>query len=392
MKSIVSLTLASLLISSLAACSPAPQGATPPTQTNNQTSGLSAAQIDAKVDLFNLMLLSKGADGVVSPITPERIESLRIDGKTVAPSAILQAGSGATESYVGTGAAANLRQQAAAQVVNGQPLTIFGGKGTYSFLIPHTNANSKLELKLKGDARSYQLIRFNNLSQGTFVLAQDGKIEGGFKTTSGFSTKSEGDGILNALQNIFGSPDSFFALAQFDIAAYVNFYLSNNGQVTVTTSDNQHLVFEPSNPAEPTSQGPAGAGEAAAAQQDVSQDLSGNITPLLGYIGTWTLESDLLKALIPGGALDLEVAKTGTDTYRLTAKLASGSYSGQGKHTGGSASDSELKLGVSAGDKSLEVKIHMVNANRVGITLTKAEGAAELSSFLNQEVYLKRKL
>ncbi|PKL75294.1 MAG: hypothetical protein CVV27_16120 [Candidatus Melainabacteria bacterium HGW-Melainabacteria-1] len=373
-----------MVVAGLAACSPAGQSTLPPGQ-QTAPGTLSAAEINAKVDLFDAMLLVKGADGVVNPVTPERIESLSIDGKVIAANAIVLPGSTNAEAY----SAEKARLDLATKSANGQPQAFFGGNGAYSFLLPKTGKNSTLALKLKGDSQNYQLVRVSNLSRGTFLLS-GGQITGGFNTRGEFQVKQNGSNPLADLQAMFLG--SYFALSQFDINGFVNYYQANQGQVTITTQNNQRLVFEASNSEQPSSQGSASEADLNAAREQLQSEVGANISDLLGYIGSWTLESDLVKALVPGGAFSLEVSKTGTDTYRLTANLASGAYSGEGRHVAGSASGSDLKLGVSAGSKSLEVEFRLENSNRAGVKLTKAEGVAELSALVGTEIFLRRAL
>lgn len=383
MNRIFTLSLSLLVVAGLAACGPAGQTNLPNGQQS--TSGaLTAAQVEAKVDNFDAMLLVKGTDGVVSPVTPDRIETLSVDGKAVAASAIVLPGSAAADGY----SAEKARLDLAGKAVNGQPVVLFGGNGAYSFLLPKTGKNSVVALKLKGDSQTYQLVRVSNLSRGAFLMSA-GQVTGSFNTNAEFATKQAGGaGVMANLQSMFSG--GYFALANFDVNAFANYYQSNGGQITITTSNNQRLVFAPASPDAPTSQGTATDAERNALKAQVQTEVGANISDLNGYVGTWTLESDLVKALVPGGNFSLDVAKTGVNTYRLTANLAAGSYSGEGQHVAGTATGSDLNLGVSAGTKALGVQVRLASSNRAGIKLTKAEGVAELSALVGQEIFLKR--
>lgn len=383
------LSLSLLLISlSLSACSVSlPQGVNLGNGSSQQAAA-SAADIDNKGDLFDVLLLSKGSDGNNSPITPDQITSLRLDGQAIAPSSILLPGASDSSSL----SDAKTRQTEAAKVLQGKAISMFGGNGAYTFVIPKTGKNSVLELQLKGQTDTYKLIRFANLSRGTFVLSSGGQITGGFNTRGAFQTKAEGSGVLDSLTAIFTNPGGYYALGQFAIQAFSNFYQSESNQIKVTTKDNHELVFQPAQPSAPASDTPISDQQEAQTQANVNQSVGDTQSPLLGYIGSWTLESDLLKALIPGNQLLLTVATAaGKDTYRLTASLASGSYSGESKVTG-SGDASTLNLAVNSGGKSLGVQIRMVTSNRISIKLTSASGVAELSSMVGTEIFLKRAL
>lgn len=386
MKRILSLALSLFVVSSISACSTSQTPANPNNPGQTGTNQSNSAELSAKTDLFDTMLLVKDSNGVNAPVTPERIESLSVDGKAVATSSILLPGSAAAEGYKSE----KNRLDAAAKVAAGTPLVIFGGNGTYSFMVPKSTQNNVVELKLKGDTQTYKLIRFNNLTRGTFVL-NNGGIQGAFNTREAFAVKQATD-IMTLLQQIFSSPASYYALASFDINAFVNYYQANGGQITVTTDNNQELTFEPTQPQAPSGTSTVTDAEEQTVQQAVETTVGADLSPLLGYIGTWTLENDLIKALVPGNTFDLEVAQTGQDSYRLRAILASGTYSGEGKHTGGTATSSTLNLNVSAGDKSLSVQFRLVDNNTLGVKLTQVNNVGELSSFVNTEVHLKRKL
>lgn len=385
MKQIFSISLSLLVVAGLTACGPTGTSTLPNGQTRTpaDSGALTAAQVEAKVDNFDAMLLVKGADGVVSPVTPDRIESLSVDGKAVASSEIVMPGSSAAEAYNTEKA----RLELAGKTVNGQPVVLFGGNGAYSFLLPKTGQNSVLALKLKGDSQTYQMVRVSNLSRGAFLMA-NGQVTGSFNTRGEFAVKQNSANVMANLQGMFSG--GYFALANFDVNAFVNYYQSNGGQITIMTQNNQRLVFAPANPNQPTSQGEASAADINAIKAQVQSEVGANISDLNGYIGTWTLENDIIKALVPGGTFSLDVSKTGANTYRLTANLAAGSYSGEGQHVAGTATGSDLKLGVSAGSKSLEVQVRLASSNRAGIKLNKAEGVAELSAIVGQELFLKR--
>lgn len=383
------LPLSLLLLTSLStACSVnLPQGVN--LGGNAQQSMASAADIEAKADLFDVMLLSKDAAGNNTPVTPEQIASLKLDGQTINPSSILLPGAASSDSLV----QANARQQEAAKAVNGQNVTMFGGNGAFSFVVPKTGKNSVLQLQLKGSNDSYQLIRFANLSRGTFVLGSKGQVQGGFNTRADFQTQAEGEGgVLSNLNAIFTHPGGYYALAQFSIGAFSNFYQAGDGSVKVTTHDNHELTFQPAQPDQASAHTQISDQQEAQARAEVTQQVGDSLSPLLGYIGSWTLESDLLKALIPGQKLMVTVANgSAKDSYCLTAAIAKGSYSGESKVVG-SGDTSTLKLAVSAGGKSLGVQIKLVSSNRVSVQLTQANGVAELSGMVGTEIFLKRAL
>ena len=379
MKRVLSLAL----ILSLSACSVnLPEGLKQPVARDTVAS---TADINAKADLFDLMLLSKDAKGVNNPVTPDQLVSLRLDGQNVAPTSILLPGSAAADAFT----QARTRQEEAAKALQGKPVVIFGGNGAYTFVLPRSDRNSVLELQIKGQTESYKLIRFANLSRGTFVLAPGGQVEGGFNTRAAFTTKAEGDGVLDALTAIFTNPAGYYALAGFAISSFANFYQTQDGHVTVTTQDNQELVFEPATPQAPSSQESISDAEEAQAEQEVSEDVGAGLSPLQAYVGNWTLESDLIKALIPGGQLLLSLAQTGNDTFRGTASLASGSYSGESK-VSGNGDTSTLNLAASSQGKTVGIQIRLVSNNRIAVKLTQAEGVAEASGMVGLEIFLKR--
>lgn len=344
---------------------------------------MTQAEVEAKVQLFDTLLLVKDANGAVNPVTPEQISSLKLDGKAIAASSIVLPGAASSENLI----KADVQLTEAGKVVqSGQPMVIFGGNGTYSFVAPKTDKNGLLEIQLKGDSHTYQVLYVSNINKGTFLL-DAGKVSGGFNTRGEFKTQQAGGGLFDQLGNIFNNPNGYYALAQFDVAALVNFYQANGGQVTITTKDNQQLVFAANDP----NTGTPGTGSADI-KQEVTGALQGNLNALLGYVGSWTLESDFLKALVPGGQLTVDFSKTGTDSYRLAANLASGSYAGEGKLVSGGGDASTLNLDVSANGKALSVVVNQVSNNRISIKLTKADGVPELAVMLNQEVFLKRAL
>jgi len=381
------LPLSLLLLTSLTACS---TNASLNGNTPGNTSGASAADINAKTDLFDVMLLSKDAAGNNAPVTPDQIASLKLDGQVIAPSSILLPGAASSDSVAKTAAS---RQTEAAKALKGQDVTMFGGNGAYTFVIPKTGKNSVLELQLKGSGDTYKLIRFANLSRGTFVLGSNAQVQGGFNTRSDFQVKAEGDGsVLANLDAIFSNPSGYYALAQFTIGAFSNFYQTGDGSVRVTTHDNHELTFQPAQPDQPTGNTQISDQQEAQAQADVTQQVGASLSPLLAYIGNWTLESDFIKALIPGGQLTVGVANgSAKDTYRLSATLANGSYSGESKVVG-SGDGSTLNLSVSAGGKSVGVQIHLVSSNKISIKLTEASGVAELTAMVGTEINLKRVL
>jgi len=385
MKRLLSLALTILTLSACSVNLPQSLGpAKAPVAAQKQPS---VAEINAAADIFDLMLLAKGANGASNPVTPEQLVSIKLDGKAIAPASILLPGSASADAF----AQAKTRQSEALKIFQGQTVAIFGGNGAYTFVLPRSDKNSVLEIQLKGQAQPYQLIRFANLSRGTFVLAPDGSIDGGFNTRGGFSTKAEGDGVLDALEDIFTNTASYYALAGFAISSFAHFYQAEQGQVTVTTQDNHELVFEPAAPAEPVSDTPISDEQEQQAEQEVTADVGANLSPLLGYVGDWTLESDLIKALIPGGELTLSLAQTGSDTYRGTARVAQGSYSGESKVSGG-GDTSTLNLSASSQGKSVGLQIRLVSANRIGVKLTQADGVAEAAGMVGMEVFLKRAL
>lgn len=375
------LALSLLLVAGLSACSTS-LPSTPATGTQ-QTA---VADIEAKTDLFDVMLLSTDANGNKVPVTPDQISSLRIDGKAIAASAILLPGTADSDSF----SQADKRQQEAAKAVNGQPVTVFGGNGAYTFVVPKTGKNSVLELQLKGQSSSYQLIRFANLSRGTFVLGSNGQVQGGFNTNAAFTTKAEGGGVLNGLSAIFANPSGYYALAQFTIGAFQNFYQGAQGEIKVTTQDHHELTFQPTTPDQASGDKTLSSEQANQVKTEVTQAIGADLSSLLFYLGSWTLESDLLKALIPGNQLTISVANgSAADSYRLTAALASGAYSGESKVSGGGDATT-LNLSVSSDGKSVGVQIHLVSSNRISIKLTDVQGAAELSGMVGTEIFLKR--
>ncbi|MEZ0370039.1 MAG: Flp family type IVb pilin [Candidatus Sericytochromatia bacterium] len=421
MKHAVSLSLSLFMLSNLAACGPIQPAAKPPAGQNVQNNSLSVAEINSKADLFDMMLMVKGADGVVSPVSPDRLESLSLDGKSIAPASILLPGSMAASGFASQ---ASVQAEASKVILKGQPWVIYGSNGVYTFLMPKTGRNSKLVFKLKGDNHSYELLRVANLSRGSFVLA-NGQIQGAFSIRDGFQIKptaveyavmlsliivvclaaiqflgpnssttfSQVGANLGTSQEQQAAYNAYYALGRFDVAGFANYYQSNGGEITITTQDSQQLVFAAASPEQPTDTETADVQEVSGARAEIQAQLGNYLSPLLSYVGSWTPESDLVKSLIPGGNMTLEVTRRSDDTYRLSAVLASGTYAGEGKYvSGGEGSSAPLNLGISSGGKTLEVKFRLVYPNLLGATLLKADGVPELAPALNQEIRFKRNL
>ncbi len=179
-------------------------------------------------------------------------------------------------------------------------------------------------------------------------------------------------------------------MASFDIDSFVNYFKSVGGRITLTTEDNQELVFEATQPQDAPQVTPVTDAQEDAVEQTVEELVGADLSPLLGYIGSWEITNPILKNLIPGGRFSLDVTAKGASVYGLTANVAAGSYSGEGQHKSGSASSDVLNLNVSAGDKSLTVQFRLVNNNTLGVKITNQTNVSEVAAFLNQEVQLAR--
>ena len=390
MKHFIALTLSLFTLQTLVSCSPAVGPNIAPIKPNTQASTqLDAKALDSKIDLFDAMLLVKNSNNVSVPVLPSQIESLMVEGKSITTSNIWLPGSETAEALKTEKA----RLEAANKVTQGQPMVAFGGNGAYTFVVPKSTMNNVLSLKLKGDSQTYQLIRTPNMARGTFVMDK-GQIQGGFNTRGAFSTKQAGAGFsaMDFLRQVFENSGTYFAAASFDIESFVNYFVSNGGKITLTTEDNQELVFETAQPQAAPQVNTLTDAQENAVEQAVEELVGADLSPLLGYIGSWEITSPVIKGLIPGGRFTLDVAAKGSSVYSLTANVAAGSYSGEGQHKSGSATSDVLNLNVSAGNKSLTVQFRLVNNNTLGVKITNKTNVSEIAdTFLNQEVTLARR-
>lgn len=395
MKTFLSLSLSLCLLGTLTACGPSQ----PVAQTGQSTSNgaLAVAEINAKADVFNAMLMTKDANGVSIPLTPERIDSLSIDGKTVAPASIALPGAESAKS-VSTEQAIQL--QASKVVQQNQPWVIFGANSVYSFVTPKAAAGNKIELKIKGDSQTYQLLRLANVNRGAFVLSK-GQVQGAFSLNEGFALKQASGSatVMSSLLamlslNASSSLDEFYNPAQFALTSLQNFYQSGVDSVVVYTPGMQQLTFDLSGKSTATST--ISADDLNKYRNQTETELGDYISPLTGYIGAWTLEDPAIVALIPGGGMTLELSKTGKQSYKLSATVAGNTYSGEGSYTatgtGGGTGSEPITLEISSGSKKLQVKFRLSTPNTLGATLLKADGVAELAIALNKEISFKRNL
>lgn len=386
------LLLAMSLMVSLSASLTACQTSSAPVATQSAQSAEAQqaalkAKIDAQTELFDLMLLRADPAGFNAGIPPEDIESLKIDGKAVSLIDILLPGADSTENLK------NEKNQldVAAKVADGGTQLIYGGGSVYSFLIPQTDKNSLLEIKLKGDSQAYQLVRVHNLTRGTFVLDKTGVV-GGFSTAESFSVKQEDRTGIYAddktkaaataqLYQIMLNPQAFFDRVKFGIDQFTNLYQTEGGKVSL-------IAF--GSPISSMSVSPLDLNAPVPAKILTESDWKnawitaekrvGFLSPLLSYVGNWTLANDLFRSAMPGGKCDLKIQQLGQDAYRLELALGSGTYAGQGQHSG-VATGTSLKLQVSAGDKSFTTDISLDSPNMMRVAPGSLAGIPELKVF-----------
>ena len=328
----------------LVACSPASGPATAPespaVETPNQATQIQAESYDVK-------LLVAGENGAVNPLTPENIAELKLDGQKIANTDMIQVGTAAAEALSKSDSA---QQELMDKVSAGESQVIFAGGGVYSFIAPISDKSNQLEVTLKDSGQSYQVELVNGLNQGIMVLNMDGKVQGTYSLEAGFEVKQAG-----GLGDFLG-----------DLLAGVGIDLgSASGGGTI-------------------------GGEGA--EDEVKEKDAAASHSLAAYTGHWTLASDLLLSLVPGGKLEVEFHNVSESTYQGTAHLAAGSFTGQGTVDDLEYTDNTVTLKVSASGKSIDLKLTSNGPNSVSATLLSANDLPEVNSFIGVSVDLKRLL
>lgn len=385
MKRLIPLSLTTLLILTQVGCSPTGSDSVIVPGVNNTQSQVSPEELNDKIESFDLMLLHTNQDKAVNPITPERIQSLKLDGKSIDLNSILLPGSEENKALANSD---QDRFNTAQKVAEGGNLVVFGGKGIFSFLTPQSDQNTLIEIKLKDDAQTYQIVRLENLSRGTMVL-ENGKVRGAFDTLGGFAVKGTGEDALALIQKMLSNPDLYYALSNFDFKAFVNTYFSEGVDVKVFTEDKQLIKVSALSPQETSSEADESS-EAAEIKAAIEEQVANGTRPLTRYIGTWTPESDFILNLVPGGKLDLGFAAVSDLRYRASATLDSDSFAGEGQVDTLDFKDKELSIQVTSGGNSLDLKLKYINNNRVSVSLEGISGISDLQPMIGTEVFLKR--
>lgn len=379
MKPLVVLAAAAVLTSSLVACAPqqSPTGPSNPAPTTNPANLTQEEKIAAGVVMFDLMLAHKDANGVQSPIVPEDIESLQIDGKTVTSSEIMLLGTSATQNLKPTGMQAAL---------DGKALVHFGGKGMYTFAVPKSaNSGNKITLKLKNDVQNYTLIRPAQFDRGTLVL-QAGSVRGGLTLVSGFQTAQANADIFARYQNMLNL-QSYFSNANFDMSALLNAYFSDGATVVVTTADNKQFQFT-NGEATPSQEQTVSEAETQKAQQE-AQEAVAPLSPLSSYVGNWVLRS----VVIPGGSLQIKLRELPNRKFSASTVFQGQTYTGETSYEAvGNADLSEVNTTVAAGSARLTLNLKRETPNQVRVTLAEVLGIDVLKSFVGFNATMEREL
>jgi hypothetical protein len=379
MKPLVVLAAAAVLTSSLVACAPqqSPTGPSNPAPTTNPANLTQEEKIAAGVVMFDLMLAHKDANGVQSPIVPEDIESLQIDGKTVTSSEIMLLGTSATQNLKPTGMQAAL---------DGKALVHFGGKGMYTFAVPKSaNSGNKITLKLKNDVQNYTLIRPAQFDRGTLVL-QAGSVRGGLTLVSGFQTAQANADIFARYQNMLNL-QSYFSNANFDMSALLNAYFSDGATVVVTTADNKQFQFT-NGEATPSQEQTVSEAETQKAQQE-AQEAVAPPSPLSSYVGNWVLRS----VVIPGGSLQIKLRELPNRKFSASTVFQGQTYTGETSYEAvGNADLSEVNTTVAAGSARLTLNLKRETPNQVRVTLAEVLGIDVLKSFVGFNATMEREL
>lgn len=348
------LPVALALSLALAACTPAsnPAGNSGTPTTGTETP---AAQINA--DAFNLMVLVAGEQGSVNPLTPESIAELKIDGKMIPTSAILQTGTPEAEALSKSESA---QQERLKKIEAGEAAVIFGGSGIYSFFVPESENGNQVSIRLKDSDKTYMIERAQALSRGTMVLALDGSVDGAFDTREGFEVKVFNFGDIGSA---FG--DALGGGAFFNSTAFN----PNNLPVLFTDEEDEEEV-----------------------KARLNSQVATGTHPLTAFTGNWTLASDFLLGLIPGGQLEVSFRNVSENTYEGTAHLEFGSFSGQGTVEELQINNGSVTMNVSSQGKSVDLKLTSNGPNDISATLLNASDLPDVNAFVGTSVDLKRKL
>jgi hypothetical protein len=379
MKVLAMLATAALLTSSLVACAPSsPTGPNAAPPTAGAPANLTQEEkIAAGVVMFDLMLAQKDANGVQTPIIPEDIESLSIDGKTVASSEILLMGTNATD---------NLKPTNLQAALDGKALVHFGGKGIYTFAVAKSaNSGNTIGLKLKSESQNYTLIRPAQFDRGTLVL-QGGTVRGGLTLVSGFQTAQAGGGLFARYQNMLDL-QSYFSNANFDISALLNAYFSDGATVVVTTADNKQFQFT-NGEATPSQEETVSADETQKAQQE-AQAAVAPPSPLSAYVGKWVLRS----VIIPGGSLQIQLRELPNRKFSASTMFQGQTYTGETSYDAvGNADLTEVNTTVAAGSARLTLNLKRETPNQVRVTLAEVLWVDVLNSFVGFNATMEREL
>lgn len=379
MKPLVVLAAAAVLTSSLLACAPqqAPTGPSNPAPSTNPANLTQEEKIAAGVVMFDLMLAHKDANGVQSPISPEDIESLQVDGKTVASSEILLMGTSSTQ---------NLKPTNLQAALDGKALVHFGGKGIYTFAVAKSaNSGNKITLKLKSDSQSYTLIRPAQFDRGTLVL-QAGTVRGGLTLVSGFQTAQTDTKIIARYQSML-SLQNYFSNANFDMSTLLSSYFSDGSNVVVTTTDNKQFQFANGETTPIQEQSISGA-DAQKAQQEAQQAVAPP-SPLSSYVGNWILRS----VVIPGGSLQIKLRELPNQKFSASTVFQGQTYTGETSYEAvGNADLSDVNTTVTAGSARLTLNLKRETPNQVRVTLAEVLGVDVLKSFVGFNATMERDL
>ena len=325
----------------LGACAPMPQaGPTPDQATIPDNQQTAALQTD--------FILTQKSDGIENPITPELIQSIQIDGKTLSASDI--------------------------QIVKGDFATLQTGDDLQVQFVLDQNGNLNVGV-------------FRILSR----LGAIGKVtvtyqDGGETKTFSFSG--------NANQTGAGDAQNLRVTVQADgtivggVAA-PDGTLDKEKPVFRTTSDQKLEIIKPDGSTEvfdlsqPDFNAPKNETKTEKEREDLLNGV-GAISSINLFVGNWF--ADVL-----GKKIKVKVKDGGNGQISGSAELDGKSYSANGSYTQSASQPNSLTLkGSAAGSADVTFDVKLMGANTMTLTLTDANGEAVLVPLVGLSFSLSR--
>lgn len=342
----VSLSVISMVALAQIGCAPTPTGTVDSGKTGTDTSKPITVATEKAQTKF---VLFQDADGTSSPVTPDQIEYLQLNGKKILAKDI--------------------------QIVKPNDKITgdirFNGSGKFSF-DQTTNNKDVLIVKFVGSDKEGTIPLFKPGKEG-FTVKADNDATYQFRLV--FNADGSVSGVIDTTVNGTTTSNNAFTVSGSGFTYYKADGSAVSGSLSDLVQTSQNVNVTNANPG-------------VVLQQVITQlQDKQHKTSVDGYIGIWS-------KTLPGGLGDVSLAfrKTGgSRKFKVSTLVAGKTFSSEGQYPDGEAAASDLTIDATVAGSTVKIKIENPSDNVLKFTLLSTNfDAAKL--FLNQSVELDRVL